>query len=177
ITVTSLRTRCALSVMSSRFPSGVATMYSVPVLIRRSLQLSVTPYPARLPRGWWDRLFLDELDLDADPELMGEALPDMFHHIPLPPHLIEKDGLAYLDQDGYLVEPPLPVDHDLVVRFRPLDFEEDGLDLGGEDVHPLDDQHVVGPPPDPGHPAQRSPAGAVPGQDARQAPRPVPEYR
>src|SRR3970040_1207948 len=127
ITVTSLRTRCALSVMSSRFPSGVATMYSVPVLIRRSLQLSVVHYPLRLPLGACDRLFLDELDLDADPELLGEALPDMFHHIPLSPHLIEKDGLAYLDQDGYLVETPLPVDHDLAVRFRPRDFGEDGV--------------------------------------------------
>src|SRR3970040_1381387 len=98
MTDTSLRTRIALRRMSSRAPSGVPTTYSVPLLIRRSLQLSFVHYPLRLPLGACDRLFLDELDLDADPELLGEALPDMFHHIPLSPHLIEKDGLPYLPQ-------------------------------------------------------------------------------
>ena len=50
--------------------------------------------------------------------------------------------------------------YELVVRFASLDLEQDFLDLGRENVDPLDDQHVVGATHGLGHAHVGAAAGA-----------------
>ena len=59
----------------------------------------------------------------------------------------------------------------------PFNSEEDRLDLGREDIDPLDDQHIIGASHDPAHPSKRPPAGTGPRQEAGQVAGPVADDR
>ena len=58
-----------------------------------------------------------------------------------------------------------------------LDSQQRGLDLRGEDVEALDDEHVVAAPTDPPNPPQRAAARARLGHDGRAVPRAVTDQR
>src|SRR5918911_3259025 len=64
---------------------------------------------------------------------------------------------------------------DLVVGFEPIDAQQGVLDLGGEDVHPAYDEHVVRAAEDPGDAGRGPAAGArLPGKPGK-VPGAVPE--
>jgi len=67
-----------------------------------------------------------------------------------------------LDQHVQLVPPVLSGQQELEVRRDPLGDEHDLLDLGREDVHAPQDDHVVGAPGHLVHPPEGGPGGARP---------------
>ena len=52
------------------------------------------------------------------------------------------------------------VDKEEIMRLDPLDIHQNALDLGRENVHSPDDQHVIAPSADPSHPHHGSSAFA-----------------
>ena len=69
------------------------------------------------------------------------------------------------------------VEHDRVVRAELGRGEQDGFDLGGEDVDAPDHEHVVAPADEPGHAHGRPAAGAWFPIEAREIARPVAHER
>ncbi len=74
---------------------------------------------------------------------------------------------AALDLDGERVQAAVAAEHALEVRRQLRRAQDELLDLGGEDVHPAHDHHVVGAAGDLLHPAHRpGGAGQQPGEVA-----------
>ena len=90
--------------------------------------------------------------------------------------LVGEDLGGHLDLHLHLVEPLLAREHDLVVRQGSLHRQQRRLHLAGEDVHPADDEHVVGAAGDAPDAPDGAAAGAGLGDDRRHVPGPVADH-
>jgi len=135
---------------------------------------SVDHAPQFAALGALDALGLDEADAGAEAEGFleprGQAPAQAFHL----GRLVEvREGPGDLGLDLDRVDAFLAVDDDPIVGLYALHLEEDVLDLGGEDVDAVDDDHVVDPPGDAAHPRQLPAAGTIAFHDSRDVARPV----
>ena len=83
------------------------------------------------------------------------------------------DLLLHLHIDMELIEIALLSNDDHVLRLDLRDLQEEALDLGGEDIDPADDEHVIAPAIDLVHFEEGSPAGALLSSKGRDVPGPV----
>ena len=120
-----------------------------------------------------DAVGLDEADASAKAESLfqarGEAPAKALH---LGRLVEEGEILGDLGLDLDAVGSFLPIDDDPVVGLDAVDLEKGVLDLGREDVHPVDYDHVVDPPGDAAHPREGPAAGAASLQHGGNVPRP-----
>ncbi|GAF26231.1 acyl-CoA synthetases (AMP-forming)/AMP-acid ligases II [Moorella thermoacetica Y72] len=93
------------------------------------------------------------------------------------PDFIGEKGFRdfYFDLQG--IQGTLAVDDEEVVGFGPPHLQEDALHLGGEDIDPADDEHVVGTTGEAGYPRVGAAAGTGSGDQAGDIPGAVTDDR
>jgi hypothetical protein len=139
--------------------------------------LSLVYYALALALKTFQGLLLYKLDCHADTEL-GIELP--FNGIdkgPLLAHLIGEQGLLDLHHHCSPILMVLALDNDSIMGFGAVYVKKDGLDLGGKDVHTLDDQHIIGASQDTMHTVKGPATGTGTRQKTGQVPGPIGEKR
>ena len=149
---------------------GVLTDYPLP-------DLAPVNDPLRFPFAPRDRFRLNQLHGCGNAQNAGDLLADHLLQTFQTLDLVREHLLGKLHPDLQGVHGAGPVDNQLVMRLGLPDFQKNALHLRGEDIHPANDQHIIGPSADLGHSQVGPAAGTGPAGQRGNIPRPVAHHR